>query len=474
MNRALSPHDEPPRPLPTLVCVAVWLWLCGCGCVAVLTLGSGVCNVHRYTTPRQLFLDAHNCIASECGGVAIQGILNLVDNRSTQRGTAWSGGAHGDPHSTPTRTHPTPPGFSAEDGGFVCVPGFHKVFADWVVATQLGAGGGFGVEFGGGASFGRGGQRGNPLMVAGRGRRKVHRSSIFSFGETGLEPVLAPYAQRISCRAGSMIYFDARLPHGSRPNHSSSIRAAQFITYARMAVPWVVAVAGCGYGCVLVWLVAMWQWLAVWLCASVCVSVCLWLCGCCSALLTPPVRRACMPPTTGTRPKSTWRQNDGAPVLHWCGDTSNARPRASLQQCGGTSSVAAGVRATATTRHAWSGARTHTLARAAAPRARLPRSPTTRPSDRARHWGKPVAPTTTAVRRQLLMQAASAGGWGRAIMTALQPTATAAEAAAAVVPGVVAATVAAVVVVVVVVVMAAVVPVSKGVVVAKAATTAPQ
>merc|ERR1719238_1313974 len=28
-----------------------------------------------------------------------------------------------------------------------------------------------------------------------------------------------------------MIYFDARLPHGSRPNHSSSIRAAQFITY---------------------------------------------------------------------------------------------------------------------------------------------------------------------------------------------------------------------------------------------------
>ena len=79
--------------------------------------------------------------------------------------------------------------------------------------------------------------------------------------------------------------------------------------------------------------------------------------------------------------------------------------------------------------------------------------------------------TTTAVRgQQLLMQVASAGGWGRAIVTALQPTATAAEAVAAVVPGVVAGTVAAVVVVV----MAAVVPVAKGVVVAKAAMTAPQ
>ena len=78
--------------------------------------------------------------------------------------------------------------------------------------------------------------------------------------------------------------------------------------------------------------------------------------------------------------------------------------------------------------------------------------------------------TTTAVRGQLLMQVASAGGWGRAIVTALQPTATAAEAVAAVVSGAVAPTVAAVVVVV----MAAVVPVAKGVVVAKAATTAPQ
>ena len=44
MNRALSPHDEPPRPLPTLVAVAVWLWLCGCGCVAVPAMVHWCCS----------------------------------------------------------------------------------------------------------------------------------------------------------------------------------------------------------------------------------------------------------------------------------------------------------------------------------------------------------------------------------------------------------------------------------------------
>jgi len=234
----------------------------------------------NYSTPMHLVADMHNAVASECNGISLQGILNLVDNRSTHGGEVWSdpdtehgcspsvvrspingatdvavvnnsnrSSSSSSSRSAQSTCHAVvdaspkdasshgdaspPPGTAAEDGGFVCVPGFHKVFAEWVVATQLGAAscGGFGREFLGGAAlsssraFGVGRARGR------HGRRTpAARSSVFWFSGTPLGDAVTPFAQRVSARAGSMIIFDSRLPHGSRPNHSDRIRAAQFIT----------------------------------------------------------------------------------------------------------------------------------------------------------------------------------------------------------------------------------------------------
>jgi ectoine hydroxylase-related dioxygenase (phytanoyl-CoA dioxygenase family) len=96
---------------------------------------------------------------SHADGVQLQGVLNLYDNKE-------------------------------EDGGYQCVPGFHRQFDDYFKAM----------------------------------RRADSPSYNF-------KPREGPYRQgmRVSMRAGSMVVWDQRMAHGSKPNSSPRFRSAQFI-----------------------------------------------------------------------------------------------------------------------------------------------------------------------------------------------------------------------------------------------------
>jgi len=83
-----------------------------------------------------------------------------------------------------------------EDGGFVCVPGFTKHFNAWYNAT-----------------------------IVTLSNIKTSPSISFSSKKHWLNK----YAQRISMRAGSIVIWDSRLPHGSMPNQSSRMRCCQFV-----------------------------------------------------------------------------------------------------------------------------------------------------------------------------------------------------------------------------------------------------
>jgi len=92
-----------------------------------------------------------------------------------------------------------------EDGGFCCVPGFHNDFESWYY--------------------------GNQTTLC-----KIATSP--SVGFSSKQHWLNKYAQRISMRAGSVVIWDSRLPHGSIPNNSSNMRVAQFIKlFLRSDIP---------------------------------------------------------------------------------------------------------------------------------------------------------------------------------------------------------------------------------------------
>eukprot|EP01102_Stenamoeba_stenopodia_P014460 TRINITY_DN4804_c0_g1_i1.p1 TRINITY_DN4804_c0_g1~~TRINITY_DN4804_c0_g1_i1.p1 ORF type:complete len:378 (-),score=72.37 TRINITY_DN4804_c0_g1_i1:232-1365(-) len=94
-------------------------------------------------------------------GIALQGVLNLLDNQE-------------------------------DDGGLQLVPGFHRHFDEY-------------------------------FQVIGSGSRE---NASYSFDAS--DP-LQKYAIRISMRQGSLVIWDQKIPHGSKPNKSSRFRAAQFL-----------------------------------------------------------------------------------------------------------------------------------------------------------------------------------------------------------------------------------------------------
>jgi len=99
--------------------------------------------------------------------VHIQGLINLADNKE-------------------------------EDGGFQIVPGFKHHFVDWAFSKS-------------GQSLRR--QYGDrQTFVVLRREDPLHKQSI-----------------RVTARAGSVVIWDQRTTHGSRPNNSERIRYAQFI-----------------------------------------------------------------------------------------------------------------------------------------------------------------------------------------------------------------------------------------------------
>eukprot|EP01103_Thecamoeba_quadrilineata_P007845 TRINITY_DN17665_c0_g1_i1.p1 TRINITY_DN17665_c0_g1~~TRINITY_DN17665_c0_g1_i1.p1 ORF type:complete len:381 (+),score=55.37 TRINITY_DN17665_c0_g1_i1:62-1144(+) len=80
-----------------------------------------------------------------------------------------------------------------EDGGFICVPGFHRVFSE---------------------TFGR------------SNKKPPSDSSSYTF--TKKDQAFA-FRKRIPMRAGSIVVWDQRMAHGSAPNRSQQFRAAQFL-----------------------------------------------------------------------------------------------------------------------------------------------------------------------------------------------------------------------------------------------------
>jgi len=82
-----------------------------------------------------------------------------------------------------------------EDGGFICVPGFVHQFETWYEAAK---------------------QRLSSV--------KTSASISFSPGHW-----INKHAKRFPMRAGSLVIWDSRTPHGSAANNSSRIRSAQFL-----------------------------------------------------------------------------------------------------------------------------------------------------------------------------------------------------------------------------------------------------
>mmetsp|Transcript_105817 Transcript_105817/g.183985 ORF Transcript_105817/g.183985 Transcript_105817/m.183985 type:complete len:589 (+) Transcript_105817:67-1833(+) len=105
----------------------------------------------------------------ESMGRTVQGVLNVFDN-------------------------------AEEDGGFQCVPGFFgQALKDWVTN--------------------------HPALPA------AEPNGRYNLGGCGTDSRLGAQAVRVPCPAGTLILFDATLPHGTRPNTSSRNRAILFLRY---------------------------------------------------------------------------------------------------------------------------------------------------------------------------------------------------------------------------------------------------
>jgi hypothetical protein len=123
----------------------------------------------RYDRPGNFIYE--NNQPSHADGLQLQAVLNMVDNY-------------------------------AEDGGYVCIPGFKYVFEEYFNACR---------------------PNGN-----------IDEIASYNFKEK--DPVMK-YAKRVSMRPGSMVIWDQRMAHGSFRNRSSRMRCAQFIKmYPRKAI----------------------------------------------------------------------------------------------------------------------------------------------------------------------------------------------------------------------------------------------
>jgi ectoine hydroxylase-related dioxygenase (phytanoyl-CoA dioxygenase family) len=118
------------------------------------------------------FIFENNQVSGE-DGLLIQGVINLVDNYD-------------------------------EDGGFQCVPGFPKIFDEYFksLAKQMNP---------------------NPLDEL---LNEKNLTGGFNFHKND---ILNSYGVRVPLRAGSIVVWDQKMPHGSLPNQSSRMRSAQFI-----------------------------------------------------------------------------------------------------------------------------------------------------------------------------------------------------------------------------------------------------
>lgn len=89
---------------------------------------------------------------------------------------------------------------SPQDGGFCCVPGFHKHLKDWANATK-------------------------DSLYAERYATK------YSFVHVPKADLLQQQVKLISIRAGSLLIWNSELPHANHPNHSQRFRMNQYIKF---------------------------------------------------------------------------------------------------------------------------------------------------------------------------------------------------------------------------------------------------
>jgi hypothetical protein len=101
-------------------------------------------------------------------GIQCQGVLNLVDNEK-------------------------------DDGGFQFIPGGHKMLKPWYDCIENKK-----EKFGTGQPCGR-----------------------YTFGKDEIPA----HSERLPCPAGTLIIFDVKMPHGTRPNCSEQNRMVQFLRY---------------------------------------------------------------------------------------------------------------------------------------------------------------------------------------------------------------------------------------------------
>ncbi len=125
------------------------------------------------------FIDEHNATGSAVSPSCVQGLFNLVDNRE-------------------------------QDGGFLCVPGMQHHVREWAAFSEAALASRF---------------RGNEVHCT------FHRErdgEVVVQDPTGIHE----RARRVTLRAGSLLLWSPLLPHGSAPNDSTRIRAAQFLKVA--------------------------------------------------------------------------------------------------------------------------------------------------------------------------------------------------------------------------------------------------
>ncbi|QKF94656.1 phytanoyl-CoA dioxygenase [Fadolivirus algeromassiliense] len=103
-------------------------------------------------------------------GLQLQGVLNLFDNQE-------------------------------DDGGFQCIPGGHNELKNWYEESK------------------------NYF------KNPVPNGNYFYNLERKEDRKYSANATRIPCPAGTLIIFDATLPHGTKPNHSNKNRMIQYIRY---------------------------------------------------------------------------------------------------------------------------------------------------------------------------------------------------------------------------------------------------
>ncbi|KAL9650263.1 hypothetical protein ABK040_014918 [Willaertia magna] len=130
---------------------------------------------NRLTYKENHFITENNQVCLARDKLQVQGLINLADNL-------------------------------IEDGGFICVPGFHKYFKDFFEKSGL-------------------------VNKLGRGRPS------FSFNVRGddMTAKIGKLAERIPSKAGSLIIWNQTLPHGSSPiDYTKSVCDFRSAFYVRM------------------------------------------------------------------------------------------------------------------------------------------------------------------------------------------------------------------------------------------------